>query len=200
MSEHPALDLSPLPTFAFGNRSILWWATMGLIAIEGTAFAILCAAYFYLKWRATNWPPGVAPPDLLWGTPNTALLLASAVPNQLTKSAAERLDLPKVRLWITVCLVMSIGFFVLRVLEFQSLNCWWDTNAYGSIVWTLLGMHAVHIITDFLDTATLAAIAFVGPVDGSRFVDFAENALYWYFVVFAWLPIYGILYLAPRLL
>jgi cytochrome c oxidase subunit I+III len=27
----------------------------------------------------------------------------------------------------------------------------------------------------------------------------SENALYWYFVVLSWLPIYAVIYLAPRL-
>jgi cytochrome c oxidase subunit I+III len=200
VSTRNAIDVSPLPTFAFGHRSILWWATIGLIAIEGTAFALLCAAYLYLRWRETNWPPGLQPPDLIWGTANTVLLLASAVPNQLAKRAAERLDRSGVQLWISVCVVLSVGFCVLRALEFSTLNCWWDTNAYGSIVWTLLGMHTVHIVTDLADTAVLAAVMFIGPVDGSRFVDISENALYWYFVVAAWVPIYGLIYFAPRVL
>jgi heme/copper-type cytochrome/quinol oxidase subunit 3 len=200
MSGHNAIDVSPLPTFAFGNRSILWWATMGMIAIEGAGFALLGAAYLYLRWREPNWPPGLEPPDLIWGTSNTALLLASGIPNELTKRAAERLDLGKVRFWISVCLLLSIGFFVLRWLEFTTLNCWWDTNAYGSIVWFLLGMHTTHIVTDFADTAVLAAIMFAGPVDGNRFVDISENSLYWYFVVGVWLPVYGLIYIAPRLL
>jgi cytochrome c oxidase subunit 3 len=40
---------------------------------------------------------------------------------------------------------------------------------------------------------------FTGPLEGKRFVDVSENALYWYFVVLSWLPIYAVLYLAPRL-
>jgi len=38
-----------------------------------------------------------------------------------------------------------------------------------------------------------------GPLDGRRFVDVAENAGYWWFVIAAWLPIYFTLYLVPRL-
>jgi cytochrome c oxidase subunit I+III len=30
-------------------------------------------------------------------------------------------------------------------------------------------------------------------------VDVEDNAVYWYFVVAAWLPIYGVIYWAPRL-
>ena len=40
---------------------------------------------------------------------------------------------------------------------------------------------------------------FVGPIEEQRFVDVEENAVYWYFVVLAWLPIYGVIYWAPRL-
>jgi cytochrome c oxidase subunit 3 len=39
---------------------------------------------------------------------------------------------------------------------------------------------------------------FTAPLDANRFVDASENALYWYFVVFTWLPIYGLLYITPR--
>ena len=40
---------------------------------------------------------------------------------------------------------------------------------------------------------------FIGPIEEHRFVDVEENAVYWYFVVLAWLPIYGVIYWAPRL-
>lgn len=199
MTTRAAVDVSVLPSFAFGHRSILWWGTMGLIAIEGTAFALLIAAYVFLKWRVPDWPPGVAPPGLLWSTLTTVILLASAVPNELTKRAAERLDLPKTRLWIVVCVAFGVVFCVLRALEFTTLNVWWDTNAYGSIVWTLLAVHTAHILTDIVDTAVLALMLFTGPLDANRFVDVSENAFYWYFVVISWLPIYAVLYFAPRL-
>jgi heme/copper-type cytochrome/quinol oxidase subunit 3 len=200
MTERAALDVSPLPTFAFGHRSILWWATMGLIAIEGTVFALLIASYLFLRWRVPDWPPAVAPPGLLWGTLSTVLLLASMIPNELAKRAAERLDVGGIRRWIAVCLLFGFGFVVLRGLEFTTLNVWWDTNAYGSVVWTLLGMHTAHILTDLGDTAVLAVMIYRGHTNGQRLVDISENALYWYFVVLGWLPIYAVLYFAPRLL
>ena len=55
-------------------------------------------------------------------------------------------------------------------------------------------------MTDVLDTTVLAALMFLGPIEEKRFVDVSENAFYWYFVVLAWLPIYGVIYWAPRLL
>ena len=194
----PAIDVSDLTTYGFGHRSVAWWATMGLIAIEGAVFALMIVNYLYLKGRSPHWPPGFHPPDLTWGTINTVVLLASAVPNQLTKSAAERFDLAKVRLWMSVALVFAFAFSIIRIFEFQSMNVWWDSNAYGSVVWTLLGLHTVHLLTDLIDSSVLAVLMFTGPLKEAKFVDVSENALYWYFVVGSWLPIYALIYFAPR--
>ena len=172
---------------------------MGIIAIEGMMFALLIVTYLYLKGRSPQWPPGVFPPALLWGTVNTFVLVASAFPNQLAKSAAERRDLPKVRLWMSVALVFGLAFNIIRIFEFQSLNVWFDENAYGSVVWTLLGFHTAHIFTDFVDSTAMLVLMFTGPMEESHFVDVSDNSMYWYFVVISWLPIYGVIYLAPRI-
>ena len=103
------------------------------------------------------------------------------------------------RFWLVVCLVFGVAFNVVRMFEFATLNCLWNTNAYGSIVWFLLGMHTIHISTDVVDTGVLTALMFIGPIEEKRFVDVAENAMYWCFVVLVWLPLYGVIYWAPRL-
>jgi cytochrome c oxidase subunit III len=194
----PALDVSGLPTFAFGHRSPMWWGTMGLVAIESTVFALTIMSYFYLRAHAGAWPMGGQPPDLSWGNVNTAILLASMLPNQLAKRAAQRLDLPAVRLWMVVCMLASIAFLAVRALEFSALNTRWDSDAYGSVVWMLLGLHTTHLITDAYDSLVLTVLMFTGPLEGKRFVDVSENAGYWYFVVLSWIPIYAVIYWGAR--
>jgi heme/copper-type cytochrome/quinol oxidase subunit 3 len=201
MSAARTVDVGGLPPGAFGSRSLMWWGTMGIVIIEGTVFALAVAAYFYYRTRYPAWPPhGIAPPDLFWGTVNTVVLLASILPNEFAKHAGEKIDLRGVRLWMVVCLLLGVVFNAVRVYEFRHLNVWWDHDAYGSIVWILLGLHTTHIVTDFLDTAVLAVLMFVGPIEEKRFIDVEENAVYWNFVVLAWLPIYGVIYWAPRLI
>jgi heme/copper-type cytochrome/quinol oxidase subunit 3 len=192
------LDIRHLPTFAFGHRSPMWWGTMGLVAIESTVFALAVMTYFYLRSHATAWPMGGFPPDLIWGNINTFIILVSLIPNALAKRAAEQLDLPKVRLWMVVCTLFGLAFLVVRWFEFTALNTRWDSDAYGSAVWLLLGLHTTHLITDFYDTVVLAVLMFTGPLEGKRFVDVSENAAYWYFVVFSWLPIYAVIYWGAR--
>ena len=196
----PALDAARLPDFAFGHRSILWWGTVGFMATEGMAFAIAAAAYLYLRTRVPEWPPGVPPPELGYGIANLVVLIVSLIPNQLAKNASEKCDLPRVRLWLIVCLVFAAAFLALRVFEIAGLNVRWDFNAYGSIQWAILGLHTTHLITDVGDTAVLTVLMFTGPVSGKRFVDVSENAFYWYFVVASWLPLYALIYWGPRLL
>jgi cytochrome c oxidase subunit III len=201
MTTPRTLDVGALPPGAFGSRSLMWWGTMGIVLIEGTVFALAIGSYFFLRTRMSSWPPdGVAPPDLRWGTINTLVLLASLIPNELAKRAAERIDLRGVRIWMVVCLAFAVAFNTVRGVEFMHLNVWWDRDSYGSIVWVLLGLHTTHIFTDFLDTLVLAVLMFTGPIEERRFVDVEENSAYWYFVVLAWLPVYGVIYWAPRLM
>jgi cytochrome c oxidase subunit I+III len=197
----PVLDVSGLPTYAYGHRSILWWGTLAFCLIEATGFALAVMAYFYLRNKAVSWPPNLGPPQLVWGTVNTVLLLASCLPNHWAKKAAEEEDLRRVRIWLLVCLAFGIAFTVVRWFEFPALGVGWDTNAYGSVVWMLLALHTLHIVTDVADTAVLTALMFTRyGREGKRFVDVSENAFYWYFVVLTWLPIYAVIYLVPRFL
>lgn len=194
------LNVSGLPTVVFSHRSLIWWGTIGLMAIEGTMFAIVVVSYFYLRTRVNDWPPGISPPNILFGAINTAIFVLSIGPNQWIKKVAEKGDLGKVRLGLLVIVAVGVVNLVLRYFEFQSLNCQWDANAYASVVWTLLGLHTVHLLTDWFDTCVLTTIFFTGPIDGKRFMDASENSDYWYFVVFTWLPIWFVIYFAPRLL
>jgi cytochrome c oxidase subunit 3 len=194
-----ALDVRHLPSFGFGHRSLMWWSTVCLMLIEGTVSAIAAMMYFYLRSLTTNWPLNAAPPAPLWGSANTAVLLLSMWPNQLAKRAADREDRARSRLWLSVCLLFAFVFPVLRGFEFAALNVNWHTNAYGSVVWLCSACTRPTSSPTTVDTAVLAVLLFAGPFVGKRFVDVSENALYWYFVVLSWLPIYAVIYLAPRL-
>lgn len=200
MSARRTIDVSHLPTYAFGHRPLTWWATWSMIFMEGTMLVVFLITYFFLRTRVPSWPPNLNPPDLLWGTLNTVIILASFVPNHLAKKSAEKLDLGGVRLWMIVTLLFAIAFAVVRVFEFGALNCRWDQNAYGSIVWVNMGFHTVHLLTDMVDTVVLIVLMFTGPVEGKRFVDVSENSIYWNFVIVIWLMTYAVIYIAPRVM
>jgi heme/copper-type cytochrome/quinol oxidase subunit 3 len=194
------LDVSTLPRIAFGPKGLIWWGTTGLMVIETTAFVMLWVTYFYVRGRVPDWPPGVRPPELRWGTIQLVILLLSFVPNYLVKLHAEKFELLPTRLWLTVTTLFALASIAVRVFEFPALNVGWDTNAYGSIVWVLIGTHTMHLVTDFYDTLVLNVIAFVGPLEKKRFVDFSDNSMYWNVIILWWIVLYVIVYIAPRYL
>jgi cytochrome c oxidase subunit III len=198
MSARTVVDVSPLPKFAFGHKGLVWWGTVGFMVIEGSMFVMALIVYFYLRLKVQEWPPNLANPGITFATMNLVLILLSCIPNALAKKAAESFNLGAVRLWIVVLTLIGIAAVVLRGLEYTQLNTRWDDNAYGSITWVLLSLHTIHVATDVVDGGVLAALMFTGPVTERRFVDVSENSLYWYFIVAWWIPIYLVIYWAPR--
>ncbi|MBV9561444.1 MAG: cytochrome c oxidase subunit 3 [Bradyrhizobium sp.] len=200
MKERIVADLSGLPLHGLGRASVTWWGTAAFMLIEGTGFALVIGIYFYLMSLAAVWPINAPPPNLLPGTLVTLILLISALPNWLVSRWAEQQDLRKVRIGMVVMSLLGIAPLIVRAFEFGALNVSWDSNAYGSVIWTLLGLHTTHIITDLVDTLVLAALMFTRHGrNPRRFGDVQDNAMYWNFVVAAWLPIYGCIYWIARL-
>jgi heme/copper-type cytochrome/quinol oxidase subunit 3 len=176
-----------------------FWGTLGFMALEGTGFALAAGSYLYLVWLNPQWPLADRPPDLLWSSLLTAVLIVSAWPNQMLKRNAKREDLPRIRRELLIMSFMAVAVLGIRAFEFGTLYVRWDQNAYGSIVWVLLGLHTAHILTDAIDTFVLTALMFTRHAKGKRFSDVEDNAIYWDFVVLSWLPIYGLIYWAPRI-
>jgi heme/copper-type cytochrome/quinol oxidase subunit 3 len=193
-----ALDVSGLPSYGFGTRSLMWWGTAGMSTIEAMGFALMILVYFDLKSVSRVWPNEGPPPSLAWGTLNLVLAFISAVPNVLADKAAQDRDLHRIRRWLVVFLVIGLVMLGVRALELTTLNVRWDSSAYGSAVWVLLGLHTFNLVTNYADSVVVAAVTFKGPMDGKRYVDVAENSGYWWFIVISWIPVYAVVYWAPR--
>jgi heme/copper-type cytochrome/quinol oxidase subunit 3 len=196
-----AIDLAPLPTHAFGHRSLTWWGIVAFFLIEGTGFILAIAAYFFLFNQNPLWPPRpLAPPDLIPGVLFTAILLLSEIPNAIAKHAAEAGDLRRLRKVLILMSGIGLVLMIVRGFEFAGLNVLWYENAYASAIWLLLFLHTLHIATDWVDTLVLTALMHTDHgEEGRRFVDCAENALYWRFVWLSWLPMFVLIYWVPRL-
>jgi len=198
MRHRPVQDIRELPTYAFGPGNPVWWGTLAFITLEGTGFVLAAAAYLFLHFMNADFPLSAPPPELLWSTAVTVVMLASAWPNQMAKKDSEKEDLRKVRRDLVIMSLVGLVLLGLRAFEFTTLNVRWDQNAYGSLIWVLLGLHTVHLLTDVFDTLVLTALMFTKHGRGKRFADVSDNSFYWYFVVVTWVPIYLLIYWMPR--
>ncbi|HET6853689.1 MAG TPA: cytochrome c oxidase subunit 3 [Pyrinomonadaceae bacterium] len=207
MSTRTVIDVSELPHHEFDTYDPVWWGNNFLLAIETSMFAILIATYFYLRQNFTLWPPPVAQltdtlrplPELSFGTANTILLLASCLPMILTDLSARRGNRTFSQIGLVIAVVFGVTALVLRSFEFSAVYFRWDSNAYGSVVWFLLGMHALHLLVLTSESVLLTIWVFTREYDMKHRVDIVTVAVYWYWVTGMWLLIYGVVYFTPRL-
>jgi heme/copper-type cytochrome/quinol oxidase subunit 3 len=199
VSERPTLDVSRVPTVAFGARTTLWLGFVGVIIIEGVMILLVIVAYFYLAALSADWPPGGRPPPLPAGVANTVVFLLSIVPAARLKRAAAKAELGRARALLVVLSVIAVATIALSGWGFASLDTRRDANAYGSLVWMLLGMHALALIAAALVIWVLAVYMFLGLVEGHRYMNVYESADFWLLAAFLWLPTWFVIYVAPRL-
>jgi cytochrome c oxidase subunit III len=193
------VDVRELPETAFGLRNLPTWATLGFMIIEGTSIAIAMAAYFYLRRNFAEWPPPPTPlPDLLVPSINTALLLATIVPMLVAGRAARALSMARMRTALVVATLMSLACTVLRGFELAALNTRWDSHAYGSVVWILVGLHTSLLAIDLLESIVITALTFSPGFEQKHYTDVEDAALYQCFLSLSWLPVYVLVFLLPR--
>ena len=196
----PVLDLAELPDVVFGVRDIMWWGTLGFVVIEGFTLAVCAVSYVYLGQNFESWPPpGTRAPDVLVPTIQVALLLLSLPFVRWMEKSAHRFDAGKVRLGLTIATLFCAAAMALRTVELlDSLNVKWETNAYGSAQWLVVGSHATLLAVQFVEVAGMALLFWLGRAQRKHFSDASDVAFYWYFMVLAWLPLYVLCFLAPH--
>lgn len=172
-----------------------------LVVIESTVFASLVTSYFYLKSQAPEWPlSGHKPPDLLLPSINAVILWASIAPMWWAERGILQGDRRRLLIGLLISIALGIVFIVLKVVEYSDKPYIWSTDAYGSIVWTITGFHTAHLIAAVLKSGAIAVVAWQGHFTAQRHVAVQGNALYWYFVAGAWVPLFSTIYLSPYLL
>jgi heme/copper-type cytochrome/quinol oxidase subunit 3 len=204
----PTIDVSGLPDSEMDHRASIWWGNLLLLAIESTMFALLLASYFYLRGNFTGWPPPQtnwaiaryhSAPALLIPTVNLVVIILSAVPMLVADRFALRMNCRAVQLGLIGCLALGIAAIWLRFHELWQLNFRWDDNAYGSIVWTTIGLHLTHLFVGSLENALMLAWLLRHGLDRKHARDVRVNAVYWYWIVGIWIGLYAILIIGPHL-
>jgi cytochrome c oxidase subunit I+III len=190
------LDVGGLPPIEFGHKDTLWWAMVFLNAIEGTMLALLAVAYFYVADRTSPFPPTLCPRSLGWlATVDLAILLVSLAPTVLMDRASRAADLGGMRRWLIVVTVLGWSCVGLRVLLFQRLPFRWDQHAYGSVVWSMLGLQTFHLASSVVENTAFLVLLYRGPVAHSHRADLSASTLLWYLVVAGALTQWGVVFL-----
>lgn len=166
---------------AFSNGT---WGVALLVATEGALFGSLLASYFYLRFQATVWPPpGIEDPKVALPLALTGALLLTCVPMALAARAARRGRVREAWIAVLVAVLVQAGYLAVQVVLFgDDLDKFSPKDsAYGSVYFTMLAVHHLHVLVGVLMGVWLLARLASG-LTNHRLIAVRVVAIYWYFV------------------
>jgi cytochrome c oxidase subunit III len=161
-----------------------WWGMAIFCASEAMLFGLLLATYYYLRFRATHWPPpGVPEPKVAVPLILTAVLVTSSAPIALAARSARGGRPRAAQAALAVALAIQATYFGLQIHLFLDDLAKFtpQQGAYGSVYYTLVGAHHTHVAVGLLlDVWLLLRLA--GGLTTYRLNGLLATAFYWHFV------------------
>ena len=183
-----------LPPWTLPDRGRIGIA--GLILAESAVFAIFVAAYVFYVGKSLAGPT----PRQVLDTPILAsiVLWSSSVTIALAVRALRGDDRRTFTMWWGLTVALGAAFLASTAAEWHRL-IWHDgltirTNLFGTTFYSLVGLHAFHVVVG-LALMTVGLVAAlrgrVGAADAAR----AETlSLYWHFVDAVWVVVFLVVY------
>ena len=180
--------------------STAWWGMVVLIATEAMVFAVLLSAYFFLRASSKEWPiGGLEKPELKLTLIFSFVLWGSSIPIFWAEAAIRRGDTGKLRAGLLTSFLMGAAFLLYTAKDFNDLHYGWRTNAYGSIFYIIVGLHALHVIVGLLINLLVQIKAWLGKFTSERHVTVEVFSLYWHFVDVVWVFVFLSLFVSPHI-
>jgi len=197
-AQNPALDRSRYLNPP-GTRSTSEWGILLLILTEGALFATMLASYFYIRFNSPTWPlGGIKPPELPLPIIGTVLLLASSATMFWAVRSSARGQPRRLRLGILLTILLGASFIAIQTYEYLNAEFRPNTNVYGSLFFTITGIHGLHLIAGLILCIVILIWAFGNRLNVQEHDALSNVSLYWHFVGLVWLFIFVSLYLSPH--
>jgi heme/copper-type cytochrome/quinol oxidase subunit 3 len=170
-----------------------------LLGGEAMFFGGLVIAFLQLRLGAAVWPPQGQPRLPIGLTAvNTLVLLASSWTLARALRAIRADDRAGLVRWLAWTWGLGLLFLVIQGVEWARLVHFGlrvSSGIYGATFYTLIGVHAVHVLGAAAWLGGVLWLAGRGRFTQHRHVAFECCAIYWHFVVALWPVLYVLVYL-----
>lgn len=158
------------------------------LASDLMLFAPFFAAYFLLRTNVDRWPPGGVALDTTRAALATTVLVSSSVTLTVAHRRAD--DLPRLRRWLVVTIVLGGVFLANQIAEYATLDFRPADHTYSSIYWLLTGLHTLHVSVGLLVLTALVARTFrvATHADLAGWLD--GGGAFWHLVDVVWIGVF----------
>ena len=198
MSTIPLQNAANNETWTQPSRGVVGMA--GLIVAESAIFAIVITAYLYYAGRDVTGP---TPREVLeipvFGT---VCLLSSSGFIMLAERAIEHGKMAAFTLWWAVTMLLGLIFLADTANEWYKLivhdHLSIHTNLFGTTFYSLVGLHASHVIVGLIMMLVVLAAALMRKVRPAHAERVKVLAMYWHFVDAVWVVVFTVVYIIGR--
>ena len=173
---------------------------MSLIIAESAIFLIFVAAYIFYIGKS---PDGPTPRQILT-IPifATVCLLSSSITMHFAISALRKGSSGVFNvLWI-LTLALGAIFIAATAREWHHLitveNFTIQTNLFGTTYYSLVGLHASHVVVGLILLTIVALFGLAGKVRREHSERCEVIAMYWHFVDAVWVVVFTVVYIVGR--
>jgi cytochrome c oxidase subunit 3 len=171
-----------------------------LIVAESAMFLIFVVAYIFYMGKSISGPT----PHELLKLPIfiTICLLSSSITVHLSANALGKGSQVGFLGWLLATILLGVIFLIGTGHE------WYDliyrhhftvrTNLFGTTFYSLVGLHATHVVVGLLLLSIVALLALFGRVTEEHHRQYHVLTLYWHFVDGVWVVVFSVVYLFGR--
>lgn len=171
-----------------------------LIIGETAIFAMFVLAYLFYIGKS-QWGP--QPKEVL-EVPilNTIALLSSSLTIWLSERAVAQGRIKQFTAWLGVTIALGSYFLYGTAAEWYKLiyhdGLTLQANLFGTTFYSLVGLHASHVIIGLTMLITLWLFAMTGHISSKNTERITTLALYWHFVDAVWVIVFTVVYVIGR--
>lgn len=175
-------------------------AMSSLIIAESAIFTIFVVAYLYYLGRDVSGPTPREVLELpIFGT---VCLLSSSFFIYLAEHAITVGKMAAFTLWWAVTIVLGLIFIIGTGVEWDKLithdHLTIATNLFGTTFYSLVGLHASHVIIGLIMLLITLVFALTGKLNPTHAERVKVLALYWHFVDAVWVVVFTVVYIVGR--
>jgi cytochrome c oxidase subunit 3 len=171
-----------------------------LIAAEVAIFTIFVVAYLFYLGKSLSGPT----PQQVLHVPVlfTICLLSSSLTIHLAVRSLRKAKIGAFAIWWFLTLFLGATFLAGTAVEWQHLiydeGLTIQTNLFGTTYYSLVGLHAFHVVMGLLALSTVWLFTMFGKVRTEHAERIDTLALYWHFVDTVWVVVFLVVYVIGR--